>query len=206
MSSPRSRPSQPFSPVIKHTPAFLFFVCALSLALGGCTYEREISRSGMLIGVEGSEFAGKAKKDTRTVPDFLRTPDEGIRIEHDDGTITLYTKSMRQLMSQLTLAIQNGDRELFVDQILSTKTKDEFIERGLDPGLAFDELVTRQRDIFRLFYFMPMGEYTPGIFLEGIGRNEFRLKVSRANNQTLRWTGMDAVFEESNYRLRWFVR
>ena len=205
--SPRRLPlSQPIASIVQRAPALALLLCASTGLLGGCTYEREISRSGMLIGVEGAEFAGKAKHDTRNVPDFLRTPDEGIRVEHDDGSITLYTKSMRQLMTQITIAIQNGERELFVDQILSTKTKEEFIERGLDPGMAFDELVTRQRDIFRLFYFMPMGEYTPGVFLKGIGRNEFRLKISRANNQTLRWTGIDASFEKTNYRLLWFVR
>ena len=139
------------------------------------------------------------------MPGFMRTPAEGIRITNDDGSITLYTKSMRQLMAQITTTIQNGERDLFVEQVLSQQTKEEFYERGLDPGIAFDELVSRQRDIFRLYYFMPMGEYTPGMYLEGIGRNTFRLKVSRAANPSLYWIGMDAVFEDTNYRLRWFV-
>tara|TARA_R110002073_G_scaffold1715_1_gene12213 strand:- start:93244 stop:93732 length:489 start_codon:yes stop_codon:yes gene_type:complete len=145
------------------------------------------------------------KKASRTLPDFLRNPEEGIRVEDEDGTITLYTKSIRQLMTQITLCIQNDERDLFVEQVLSQITKDEFYERNLDPGFAFDELVARQRDIFRMFYFMPMGEYTPGLFTKSIGRNVFRLQLSRARNEELYWIGIDSVFEKGNYRLRWFV-
>ena len=108
-------------------------------------------------------------------------------------------------MTQITLCIQNDERDLFVEQVLSQITKDEFYERNLDPGYAFDELVARQRDIFRMFYFMPMGEYTPGLFTKSIGRNVFRLQLSRARNEELYWIGIDSVFEKGNYRLRWFV-
>ncbi len=94
---------------------------------------------------------------------------------------------------------------MFIEQLLCERTKDEFYERGLDPGLAFDELVRRERDIGRLFYYMPMGEYTPGLHLTTIGRNTFRLKLPRANNESLYWLGIDVVFEKSNYRLRWFL-
>jgi hypothetical protein len=50
-----------------------------------------------------------------------------------------------------------------------------------------------------------MGEYTPGLFLETIGRNVFQLKLPRANNEKLYWIGLDVVFENGNYRLRWFL-
>jgi hypothetical protein len=97
-------------------------------------------------------------------------------------------------------------KQLFVDQILSKVTKDEFYERGLDPGLAFDELVLRQREIFRLFHFIPMGEYTPGVNVEPMGRHTFRIGVSGRDHPKLRWIGIDAVFENGNYKLRWFVK
>ncbi|MGV6815366.1 MAG: hypothetical protein ACWA5W_10235, partial [Phycisphaerales bacterium] len=70
---------------------------------------------------------------------------------------------------------------------------------------AFRELTKRQKDIFRLFYFMPMGEYTPGLYLKAVGKNTFRLQLSRARNEKLYWIGIDTVFENGNYRLRWFV-
>lgn len=192
----------------KHTWLIMFACLCSLLFISGCTpYERVVSRTSLLSSLEDSNDTGNIpKKSTgRTLPDFLRNPDEGIRVENEDGSITLYTKSIRQLMTQITLCIQNGERDLFVEQVLSQITKDEFFERNLDPGLAFDELVARQRDIFRMFYFMPMGEYTPGMFLKTVGRNVFRINISRARNPELYWIGMDSVFEHGNYRLRWFV-
>ena len=200
MSTPTFKASQRLHAVLQR--------CAIALILLtpiGCRYERVVSHSGLLVGIEGAESQIPAKQTGQALPDFLRTPDEGIRIENDDGTITLYSKSVRQLMSHITTTIQNGEKELFVEQVLATSTKDEFIERGLDPGLAFEEVTNRQRDIFRMFYYMPMGEYTPGLFLETIGRNVFRLKLPRANNEKLYWIGLDVVFEKGNYRLRWFL-
>ncbi|MDF1809176.1 MAG: hypothetical protein P1U42_05715 [Phycisphaerales bacterium] len=173
--------------------------------MSACTYERVVSRSSILSGIEGAESNIPEKKAARPLPDFLRTPDEGIRVVDEDGSVTLYAKSIRQLMAQIITTLQNGERELFVEQVLSQRTKDEFYERGLDPGLAFDELLKHYRDIGRLFYFMPMGEYTPGLYLETVGKNTFRLKISRIRNESLYWIGIDTVFEGNNYRLRWFV-
>lgn len=198
-----------YSPIHSKHAICTLIACLIGLLLiAGCTpYERVVSRTSLLSSLEDTNDTGNVptKKASRTLPDFLRNPDEGIRVEDEDGTITLYTKSIRQLMTQITLCIQNDERDLFVEQVLSQITKDEFYERNLDPGFAFDELVARQRDIFRMFYFMPMGEYTPGLFTKSIGRNVFRLQLSRARNEELYWIGIDSVFEKGNYRLRWFV-
>ena len=138
---------------------FVAVLLVMSVVMAGCTrYERIVSQSSLLSGLDGSESSIPQKQTARELPDFLRTPEEGIRIEDEDGTITLYAKSIRQLMAHLTTTIQNNERELFLEQVLSNVTKEEFYERGLDPGMAFDELTKRQRDIFRLFYVMPMGE------------------------------------------------
>jgi|CXWL01.1.fsa_nt_gi hypothetical protein len=52
---------------------------------------------------------------------------------------------------------------------------------------------------------MPGGEYTPGMLVQTVGRNVFRLQVYGMAARDLKWTGMDMVYEENNYRLRWFV-
>ena len=199
MSPPRNTASKPYP-----NPALLL-VLLLCLLGSGCTYERVISRSSILSSIEGAESKIPEKKTARALPDFLRTPDEGIRVVDEDGTVTLYAKSIRQLMAQIITTLQNGERDLFVEQVLSQRTKDEFYERGLDPGLAFDELLKHSRDIGRLFYFMPMGEYTPGLYLETVGRNTFRLKITRIGNEGMYWIGLDSVFEDKNYKLRWFI-
>ncbi len=180
-------------------------LCALSLVLSGCQYERVVSQRNILSGVQGAQSGIPSKKRTNTKPAIFAVPEGGIRQVDDRGNVTLYTKSFRHLMSHLAHAIQNDERELFVEQILSKVTRDEFVERDLDPGLAFDELVLRQQDIFRLFHFMPMGEYTPGITVEPLGMQTFRIAVDPGLHRDLRWTGIDAVFEDGNYRLRWFV-
>jgi len=172
---------------------------------GGCTYERIVSQSNLLSGLDGAQSRIPSKRPGRALPDFLRTPEEGIRVEDEDGAVTLYSKSVRQLMAHITTTVRSGEKELFIEQVLCERTKDEFYERGLDPALAFDELAKRERDIGRLFYFMPMGEYTPGLHLKTIGRNVFRLELPRSTNESLHWIGLDVVFEQSNYRLRWFL-
>lgn len=179
-------------------------VCVIA-SLSACKYERIVSQSGLLVGLDGAESKIPAKQQSRPLPDFLRTPDEGIRIEEDDGTVTLYSKSVRQLMAHMITTIADGEKDLFIEQLLSTRTKDEFIERGLDPGIAFDELVRRQRDVGRLFYFMPMGEFTPGIDYRTIGPNVFRLKLPSRTREGLYWIGIDVIFEDYNYKLRWFL-
>jgi hypothetical protein len=174
-------------------------------SLSACGYERVVSRSGLLVGLDGAESKIPAKRKTNMLPDFLRTPEGGIRIEDEDGTVTLYAKSVRQLMIHLTTTIADGERDLFVEQLLSKRTKDEFYERGLDPAMAFDELSRRQRDVGRLFYFMPMGEYTPGVDFRSIGQNVFRLRLPTKTHEGLYWIGIDVVFEDLNYKLRWFL-
>ncbi|MCR9076092.1 MAG: hypothetical protein NXI07_08635 [bacterium] len=188
------------------TLRLLTAACLIALSpVAGCRYERIVSQSGLLVGLEGAQSGIPPKRESRPLPDFLRTPDEGIRVEDEDGAVTLYSKSVRQLMTHIVTTVGNGERELFLEQLLSQRTKDEFIERGLDPGLAFDELVNRQRDIGRLFYFIPMGEFTPGVYFETIGRNVFRLKLPNKKHAELYWVGIDVVFEDYNYRLRWFL-
>lgn len=188
------------------SPRLLIAACLFALCTSaGCRYERIVSQSGLLVGLEGAQSGIPPKRESRPLPDFLRTPDEGIRIEEEDGTVTLYSKSVRQLMTHIVTTIGNGEKELFLEQLLSQQTKDEFAERGLDPGLAFDELTKRNRDIGRLFYYMPMGEFTPGVYYETIGRNVFRLRLPRKTHEGLRWIGLDVVFEDYNYRLRWFL-
>jgi len=205
MSQPPSQQDSIPTTMNRALAAMILLAVLVNLPLGGCTYRRIISQTGILSGLEGAQSQIPSKRPTQALPDFLRTPDAGIRIENNDGTITLYAKSIRQLMTQITTTIKNGEKDLFVEQVLSKVTKEEFYDRGLEPGLGFDELKAHQKDIFRLFYFMPMGEYTPGLYLQNVGRNTFRLSLSRARNESLYWIGIDAVFENGNYRLRWFV-
>jgi hypothetical protein len=174
--------------------------------LCGCRYEKVISQRNILSGIQGAESQIPHKQRPNTKPAAVfAVPEGGIRQEDEDGNITLYTKSFGHLMTHIAMVLENDEKELFIEQVLSQVTKDEFVERDLDPGLAFDELKARQREVFRLFHFMPMGEYTPGMVVQPVGRQTFRLALDGGSNRELRWIGIDAVFERGNYRLRWFV-
>lgn len=180
-------------------------VSAAALLTAGCAMEeRIISRRGLISSLPGAK-SNIPDERTAQQADILRTPTQGIRQTDEDGNVTLYAKSVQHLMTHLVHAIQNDERDLFVEQILSKKTRDEFLFRGYDPATAFDELVRRQRDIFTLFNTMPFGERTPGLMLLATARNEFRLRLPRQSWGDLKWTGIDTVFEDGNYHLRWFV-
>jgi hypothetical protein len=103
---------------------------------------------------------------------------------------------------QRTLALD--EREVFVEQVLSEPTRQEYHDRGLDPAQAFDTLRRHKRYIDELFRRMPMGERTPGVILSGLGDNIFRVKLTGAAARGLQWTYFDMRLEQGNYRLMWF--
>lgn len=190
--------------------AFVIAVIAsivLISQLSGCEpYRKEISRKSLLSKLDQQQRGVSPPPTPSVLNEIFVVPGGKIRTEDEDGNVILYAKSIKHLMNHIIYALENDERELFTEQILSQITKDEFIERGMDPGIAFDELVKRRREIYRMFNYMPMGESTPGLYLVPIGENMFRLAVSRAGHKELLWIGIDVSFEGLNYKLRWFVR
>ena len=175
-------------------------------SMGGCKpYQKEVRRTGLLTKLVEQQQGTRKSMNPENVHPVFGIPEGKIRHEHEDGTVTLYAKSIKHLMNHIIYALENNEREVFVDQILSQITIQEFEERGLDPGIAFDELVKRKRDVYRLYHYMPMGEFTPGMIPKPVDTNIFRLSVSRQMHRELLWIGMDASFEGGNYKLRWFV-
>lgn len=185
--------------------ASLAALAAALLALPGCAEERIISRKGMLSSLPGAQTGGIPDARNITQADILRTPESGIRQTLPDDTIVLHAKSIQHLMTHIVNTMQNDEEELFTQQVLSKATRDEFVVRGYEPKEAYKEIVRRQRDVFRLFNTMPFGERTPGVYMESIGRNEFRIRLPKSSWGDLKWTGIDAVFENGSYRLRWFT-
>ncbi len=180
-------------------------IVAAGTLLGGCVEERIVSAKGLLIGLPGAETKLPSGNNTTQRAELLKTPEVGLREEREDGTVILHAKTFQHLMSHIVHAIQHDEEELFVEQILSSATLEEFRMRRVDPALGFREIVRRQRDVFRLFNAIPFGENTPGLYLKPLGSNTFRLALPRSGYGDLKWIGIDAVFENGNYRLRWFV-
>jgi len=181
-------------------------VICLITQLAGCTpYRKEISRSGLLSDLKDKQQGSQKRIDPEKIHPVFGVPGGKIRQEDPDGKVILYSKTIKHLMNHLIHALEYEERDLFVEQILSQITIDEFKDRGLDPAIAFDELLVRKRDIYRLFHFMPMGERTPGLYPTPVGTNIFRLQISRIGREDLLWIGMDVSFEQGNYKLRWFI-
>lgn len=201
------RPAHPAPPTRRsaRTAALIALTAAILLALPACREERIVSRKGMLSSLPGAQTGGIPDARNITQADVLRTPQSGIRQTLPDDTVVLYAKSIQHLMTHIVNTMQNGEQELFTQQVLSKATRNEFVVRGYDPKEAYKEIVRRQRDVFRLFNAMPFGERTPGVYMESIGRNEFRIRLPKSSWGDLKWTGIDAVFEDGSYRLRWFT-
>ena len=123
------------------------------------------------------------------------------RLVSDDGTITLRSPTVADLMRHMLETIAADEEDLFTEQLRSSVTRREFVERGYDPVEAFRELKRRQDDLRALFRAMPVGEYTPGVMMRQVGRNTFRLGVK--GDPDLKWSFLDVVLERGNYTLRW---
>lgn len=105
-------------------------------------------------------------------------------------------------MIHVVTTLRDGEEELFLDQVLSKATTDEFHERGYDPVWAYRELKRREMHVRKLYTLMPYGEFTPGLFLKTVGRNVFRLSVRPSRG--VPWTYVEVVIEGGSWKLRWF--
>ncbi|VAX41851.1 hypothetical protein MNBD_PLANCTO03-1981, partial [hydrothermal vent metagenome] len=153
-------------------------------------------RRPMLSGLPGVESGGAFISDK---PRGYRDPgeiDQGkITIEREDGSKILLARSGRHLMAHIYQTLQDDERDLFTEQVLCEATRAEYRERGLDPGDAFDYLKTHEAEIVALFARMPMGEYTPGVFMRQVGGGVYRLALSHKASEGLTWRGFDMVWE-----------
>lgn len=181
----------------------------LLLAANGCQrYERVIEYNPPLANLPG---AVTQTAPVRPKSEAQKNAGDGkIVIEHEDGRIELISRNGLQMLTHIRrLVAARGEdakeaEELFTEQILSNITRQEFLERGYDPAEAFKELQRRETDLMAMLARMPMGEFTPGLFLKPLGRNTFRLEVPARMADGLKWKFVDIVVERGVWKLRWF--
>ena len=183
----------------------LFAICSLPLA--SCATETKVIKyHPMLAGLPGSQTGTPVVRGDNYVDPTVVPPDKLVVEDPVTHKKVLTAKSGRHLMVHIYNAITANDKETFVDQILSTASKQDCADRGVDPGECFDELVRRKEDVFALFNAMPGGEGTPGVYVQNLAPKVERIKVEGLAAQGLAWTGMDMVMEKGNWKLRWFVQ
>lgn len=127
-----------------------------------------------------------------------------LRQTHEDGSVTLIARRPYHLMVHVYYTLINNEPKLFASQVLSKVTREEFEARGMDATEAFDMVQARQRDVLRLFAAMPQGELTPGVLMEKVGADVYRLEAVGAEARRLPWRFMDVTMERGHWRLRWF--
>lgn len=204
-ASKRSRPGRPGAASARSARC-LALCSLLSLLLPSCKTETKVVKyHPMLGGLPGAESSMPIVRDDN-YKDPTVVPEDKLSVE-DPVTHkkTLTAKCGRHLMVHIYNALSQNDKATFVDQILSTVTKEECAQRGVDPGACFDELVRRKDDVVALFNAMPGGEFTPGVYVENLGPKAERIQVQGLAAKDLTWTGMDMVMEKGNWKLRWFV-
>lgn len=180
-------------------------VCVCALALGACeTYEKDVASNSFFSGMEGADGPGVARKDLGRSHDPRQLSPDQQRVEDEDENVTLRARGPRHLMRHIFETLRDDERELFVEQVLSEATKQEFRRHGRDPEEAFDMLKAQLPDIDRLFARMPMAEHSPNAIYRGIGKNTHRLRLVQGAGRDLRWQGFDMIMEDGNERLLWF--
>jgi hypothetical protein len=183
----------------------LIFVGVVGVVLGACAAEeREIGYKPFLHGLPGAHTAAPASEDVRAPRAPVAEVATRIVVEHEDGSVTLISRSPRHLTAHIQRTLVRDQRELFVEQVLSERTKREYLDRGRDPSEAFDALKLRQSDVLALFARMPFGEQSPNAFLTKVEEKVFRLKLTGAAGRDLRWTSVDMIVEGGQWRLLWF--
>jgi len=184
-----------------------------AMVIGCAVEEKRIGYRPMLGGLPGAEGGYAVSPPRGAEGEPRKLGDDELEITRPDGTAkgskVLLARTARHVMVHIANTVSKDDSELFVREVLSERTKAEYFERGLSPSEAFTAVKAREAEVLRLFNLMPMGEYTPGLFLRGIGGGVQRLEVTGKMAQSLvaseEWTGIDVVMERGNYRLLWFV-
>jgi len=124
-----------------------------------------------------------------------------LRLRYPDGRLELISASPGHVMYHLSQTLENQELDLLLQQVLSERTKRAYASEGRSPMEAVQWLAARKKQLDALFATMPMGDQTPGMILQSLGNNAFRLSVSRASYPDLKLHDFDVVIEQGKFRL-----
>ncbi len=151
-------------------------------------------------GERGASESGSSRASTGATGSDGTDPGP-LRRKAPDGTITLVLRSPSDVMYHVSQTLRNKEYDLLLEQVLSERLKTEYRKRMREPREAVDFLVGHEREIMALIAALPMGENTPGVLMEDIGPNAFRLRAPESMRPDLRLTCFDVVIEKGVFRL-----
>jgi hypothetical protein len=125
------------------------------------------------------------------------------------ASVRLISLTGRHLLVHIYETLRDNERELFAEQVLSERTREEFLSRGFAATDAFDLLKAQEEQVVTLLQLMPDAELTPGVRVSPAGNRVQRIVLgpnALASQQlTPGLLGMDMVMERGQWKLRWFV-
>lgn len=180
----------------------------LATVLSACQTEPTIVYNRPFLGaLPGAESQTPISRYPKGYKDPTVIPDDQLVVKDPEGKPSqLRARTARHLMMHIYNTLMSGDEKLFVEQVLSERTRSEYYQRGIHPREAFKQMQEHGGDVLALFDRMPMGESTPGLFLQPEGGGVQRLAVQGLGAKDLYWVGLDMVMEKGNFRLVWFVK
>ena len=115
-----------------------------------------------------------------------------LRVEDADGNIRLVSRSPRHVVIHLRQAVLEDDYELFYEQLVADIAKTDYQRAGMDPYESVERIREDREHVLKLLQRMPMGEFTPGLYLQPRGRGVYRLEVE---DHRLRLRKLDIIWE-----------
>lgn len=209
-------------PRLMNSRSFSIVLAAIASLTIGCVERRVVRSTDMLAGLPGAEggqapvrpgvaqgpewdqlLAQFEESGADDDPNAEWLPAEGqhLREVSRQGDIRLISQTPSHVMFHLTQTLRNDEFELLRDQVLSERTRRNYAERGRDPMEAVAFLNRNEQAVADLFGALPLGEQTPGVLLENIGPNAFRLRAPPAMAPDLRFTQFDVIIERGTFRL-----
>lgn len=185
--------------------AAIVATCLMVLLAGCARTERIVAVRGILHNVPGAQHGGKQDESLesnrrRSGNSSQASPDgQQLVIEHEDGTVTLVSNSPRHVVRHLWRGLLENDLDDFYQQILSEHTKMEYLERDRDPREAIDFLLKHREELVKFLSRMPLGELTPGLYLQKVSPDVYRLKLAPSSDLKFRYA--DFIWEGRSCRL-----
>ena len=124
-----------------------------------------------------------------------------LRRVNEDQSVTLISRAPRHVIYHLLQTLRGREVDLLFNQVLSEHARQGLIDQGRDPWEAVDYLARNQQQIEKFLSLIPFGEQTPGVIMQPIGRNMFRIEVDQARMTGTKFSRIDVIIESGSFRL-----
>jgi hypothetical protein len=185
--------------------AVLVAAVVFGVFVSGCE-EREVRRSrGLLEGLPGV-IRGDGREAADQKPGDQEQgfgAERPLVIENADGSVTLRTYQMRDVMVLIARLLSEEKDDLLHEQLVSDAIKLDLELRGRSPRDAVTLLRENREDILKMFGRMPAAEQTPGVIADKQARNMYELRLTGTLAQDMAFTKMWVVFEKGMWKFYW---